>query len=345
MAEAHRLIARAESVLWPGRMPRPQVAILMPRSAELWDAKDIPIPNQISDATNNHLNNSTVDYMAEIFDLFLGLQHANIPADFLAEDDLSAEGLKPYRVLYVTEPNVPRENQQSLADWVRAGGTLATVSGAATLDRYNEPSDVLAKEVGIAAPRRERLLVANLESLATVGKGDGQCGPFTAIGVREKLAVDNPKDGTTVHAKFDDGSPAVVSRSVGKGREIHYAWLPGLSYAKSSTKKQDKLPVGFSDSIRHWIVFSTELAAVEIPVKLNRPLVESPVLVSPEGAAVTLLNWTGAPIEGLKAELRLAFAVRSIESVKHGPIHFEKSGDATTFVISLDAADILVVKP
>jgi hypothetical protein len=341
MAEAHRLIARAESVLWPGRMPKPQVAILMPRSAELWDVKNIAVPNQISDATNNHLNNSTVDYMAEIFDLFLGLQHANIPADFLAEDDLSPEGLKPYRVVYVTEPNVPRENQQALADWVRSGGTLVTVSGAATLDRYNDPADVLARAIGIAMPRRERLLVANLQSLTPVGKGDGQCGPFAAVGAREKLSA----DGVAVLAKFDDGSAAVVSRTVGKGLAIHFAWLPGLSYVKSATKTQDKLPVGYSESVRHWIVLPTELAKVDISVKLDHPLVESPVLVSPAGAAITLLNWTGAPIANLKAELHLPFTVRSIESVTQGAIHFETSGERVTFNLPLRAADILVVKP
>ncbi len=146
-------------------------------------------------------------------------------------------------------------------------------------------------------------------------------------------------------AKFDDGSPAVVRRTVGKGLAIHFAWLPGLSYAKSAAKTQDKLPVGYSDSIRHWIVLPTELARVEIPVKLAQPLVESPVLVSPAGAAVTVLNWTGAPIASLKVELHLPFAVRSIDSVTQGAIHFEKSGERVTFNLPLRAADILVVKP
>jgi len=62
-----------------GKPPRSEVAILAPRSAEVWDAKDIATPNQIQDATNNDLNRHTVDYMAEVFDLYLALQHANIP--------------------------------------------------------------------------------------------------------------------------------------------------------------------------------------------------------------------------------------------------------------------------
>jgi hypothetical protein len=32
MAEAARMIGKAEDLLWPGRRPRPQVAILAPRT-------------------------------------------------------------------------------------------------------------------------------------------------------------------------------------------------------------------------------------------------------------------------------------------------------------------------
>jgi hypothetical protein len=40
LAEAYRMIASAEEVLWPGRAPSAQVAILAPRSSEMWDEAD-----------------------------------------------------------------------------------------------------------------------------------------------------------------------------------------------------------------------------------------------------------------------------------------------------------------
>ena len=122
-----------------------------------------------SDATNTNLNGATVDYMAEVFDLYLALQHANIPVDFLEEDDLTAEGLSPYRVLYVTEPDIPAEHQRGIANWLRAGGTLVTVSGAGQYDRYHEACSILAEATGIREERRERLLVASTNSLPDVG--------------------------------------------------------------------------------------------------------------------------------------------------------------------------------
>ena len=224
MAEAHRMIGAAEDVLWPGKPPRSEVAILAPRSAEMWDAKEIAVPNQIQDATNNDLNRATVDYMAEVFDLYLALQHANIAVEFIDEDDLSPQGLKPYRVLYVTEPNIPVEGQQGIVDWVRAGGTLCRVSGAGQGDRYDEPCDVLSQATGIQEQPRSRLLVADTRALKNVGNGAGKPGPFEAVGVRSTLTA--PAD--SVAARFDDGSPAVAERAVGRGRVVHFAWMPGM---------------------------------------------------------------------------------------------------------------------
>jgi len=64
MSRVHAMLAKADDLLWPGRKPQAQVAILQPRSSEVWD------PLGVSDATNNDLNRLTVDYMAEIHDLY-----------------------------------------------------------------------------------------------------------------------------------------------------------------------------------------------------------------------------------------------------------------------------------
>jgi hypothetical protein len=110
LAHAYTLVGASEDVLWPGRRPPAQVAILSPRSSEMWDEKDVPLPAQIHDGTNT--NAGTVDYMAEVADLYLALQHANIPVDFVEEGDLSPAGLARYRIVYVTEPDIPVEDQR-----------------------------------------------------------------------------------------------------------------------------------------------------------------------------------------------------------------------------------------
>ncbi|HEX8650598.1 MAG TPA: beta-galactosidase trimerization domain-containing protein [Pyrinomonadaceae bacterium] len=341
IGEANRMIGAAEDVLWPGKQSRPQVAILMPRSSQAWDAKDIQLPTQIQDATNTNLNNDTVDYMAEVFDLYLALQHDNIPVDFVDEDDLSAKGLEAYRVLYITAPNIPTEGQDGLGEWVRGGGTLVEITGAGTYDRYNEPSRALSTLSGITEHPRERMLVASIDALKTVAKGKGSQGEFTVAGARGNIT--GAREG--VEATFEDGSAAIVQRSVGRGRVVHFAWTPGLSYVKSSTGTKDNLPVGFSDSIRRWIVYPLQLAGIQKPVTLSAPMVEAPLLLSRDGAAITLLNWRGESVSALNVTAQIPFKVKRAESVKRGRLTFKESKDGISFSLPLDAADIVMLRP
>jgi hypothetical protein len=340
MAEAHRMIGAAERWLWPGRRPKPQVAILMPRSAQVWDAKDQKIARGISDATNTQLNRETVDYLAEVFDLYLALQHANVPVDFVEEDDLTPKGLQPYRVLYVTAPNVPSEHQRGVVEWLRAGGTLVTVSGAMQADRYDEPTTIVRDTVGFAEIPRPRLLVNDTRALPQVATGMCPEGRFEAIGARGEF--DTPPDG--VVASFQDGKPAVIDKKVGQGRIVHFAWLPGLAYWKSSQRTADRLPVGFSETIRRLITRPVEEAGVLRPAATSHPMVETPLLLSDHGAAVTLLNWTGEAIPELTVTLRLPFTPKSVTSIRRGPISFTKIDQGVRLVLPLAAADILVLE-
>jgi hypothetical protein len=341
MAQAHTMIAAAEDLLWYGKRVSAGVAILAPRSAQVWDAKDIPLPNKILGAANTNMNGSTVDYMAEVFDLYLALQHANIPVDFVDEDDLSSGALKNYATLYVTEPNVPAEGLRGIMEWVKSGGTLVTVSGAGTRDRYDDPCSILSDSTGIEEVPREPLLVGNTKTLKPVAKGRGNRGEFAAVGVRGRIK----KRAGKALAIFQDGAPAVLQTAVGTGSVVHFAWLPGLSYWNSSTTTTDKLPTGFSPAIRNWIVSPTSAHKERFPVEVSVPLIEAPLLESAKGAAVTLLNWTGKPVEKLTVAVQLSFAPASVQSVRKGELPFERITGGVRFALDLGSADIVLLRP
>lgn len=187
LAEAYRVITSAEEVLWPGKTPSAEVAVLAPRNSELWDqAGESAITTQISDATNTDLNAHTVDYMAEVADLYLAFQRADIPVDFIEEDDLTPERLSRYRAVYMTEPDIPREYQEGLVSWVKGGGTLVSVSNAGSMNRYDERSDVLQTLEGATGNRRSRLLIKNLESISAVGTVARDGRRVTAWGARTR---------------------------------------------------------------------------------------------------------------------------------------------------------------
>jgi len=336
---ANEMIAAAEDLLWPGRPLLAPVAILMPRSSELWDAEGQPFPRGIQDATNDHMNNQTVDYMAEVADLYAGLQDTDIPVQFISEDDLTASGLKPYRVLYVTEPDVPLEGQRAVAAWTAAGGTLATVSGAATHDRYDEEATALGAAVGVPRPR------AIVDSIGRVGLSPATSAAGAFQAVEADAGVTEPT-GTSadVSAKFPDGSPAVATTTVELGEIIHFYWMPGLSYARLLAHAPPG-SAGSLDAARNWITFPVRSAHVQPPATASAAGVETPVLLSPKGAAVTLLNWRGAPLRSLELTLRLPFKAARVESVTRGHVPFMPVPGGITVKIPLDAVDVLMIRP
>ena len=342
LAQTNSLIGAAEDVLWPGKRPRARVAILSPKSSEMWDAKGIPIPTHISDATNTDLNRSTVDYLAEVADLYLALQHANVPVDFIDEEDLSPSGLVPYQVVYLTEPNIPEESQRELAIWIERGGTLVAISSAGAMDRYDEPSAIIPGLRGVHNPERDRVLIPNLGSVKAIGKVRANSLEAMAWGPRDTLV--NSFKGEVV-AHFDDGSPAIVRRAMSKGTVVHFTWLPGLSYMKSSSASAGKLPWNFSPVIRNWIVAPVRDAGIQLPVTASEPMVETPMLCSRSGAAVTVLNWNNDPVSNLELTIRVPFRVKSVASVIRGPLKFNPAPGTIHVSLPVASADIVVVRP
>ena len=151
------MIADVEPILWPARKPAAQIAILMPRSAEAWD-----LFNLSSTAATGYMHECCVtssmlayaaDYNAEVFGLYNALAtDEGLDVDFIDEDALSdAAALSQYKAIYVTEPNTPSLGARTLLLWAQAGGVLVTVSGAATFDEYNMPS-----QTAMASTPRER---------------------------------------------------------------------------------------------------------------------------------------------------------------------------------------------
>lgn len=327
MARVHSMIAQAEDLLLPGQKPQAQVAILQPRSSEVWDT------NGVAGAADSSFNNRTVGYMAEIYDLYRGLQQQNIPADFVAEDALTPAGLKGYKVLYVTEPDFPQEYLPALLQWVNDGGTLVSVSGAFTADRYDNPMMAFQQASGIVEAQRPRLMIGAIGRLPVTSSIDGD---WRIYGVKGKVEQFHGN----VAARFQDGTPAIIERKSGHGAFVHYAFLPGVSAYASRNPGNGQ----FSDAALKWVAFPTRQAGVQTPVSVDQLNVETPILLSDDGAAVTLLNWSGKDLSGLNVTVHVPFPVGSVSSVTSGSIPFTHLGDAVSFSIPLQGADIVVLR-
>ena len=146
MAKGHTLISAAEDLLWPGQRVPAQIAIVHPLSSFVWDEFTVsplePLRSAGKAIDPTGLFDSAVDYAIEVYGLYLALAVAmNIPVDFIDEPALEEPAIiNQYKVLIVTQPNLPNVSMHGLLSWLRAGGTLITTANAATRDEYNEPT-------------------------------------------------------------------------------------------------------------------------------------------------------------------------------------------------------------
>lgn len=334
LGRADSMIAKSENILWPGRKPQAQVAILEPRSSEVWDGLSLPPGGAVVGATNNNPNAATLDYMAEEYDEYLALEMSDIPVDFIDEDELTDATLDHYKVLYVTEPDVPNSGQRAVTRWVKAGGTLVMVPGAAQGDRYDEPAKTLTLLTGSLS--HERAYVRNalsLKQVATVG-GEPVFGE-----------PPDPPRGGTVLLTFDDHMPAITQHDVDRGHILTFSWFPGIAYAHLALGPHlELLDNAAANSLRELVLKPVRSAGVSPPVQVNIPYVESPILESPEGDAITLLNWTGRDLSSIKVRVRVPFRIRQVVSVTRGNISLQRQGDGVTFSLPLGAADIVELR-
>jgi hypothetical protein len=362
------MIARAEELLHPGKRPEHPVALLYPRSAQMWDVTGkSPLPTEqpdfagitlpgvnkrypISDATNTNMTRSTVDYFAELYGVYMALQHQNIPATFIDEDDLTPKGLGKIKVLYITTPNLPSESVPAIIDWIKQGGTLVTTVGAGTADRYNDPMSGLRAGLGLPNNEGPRELVWDIQSMPRADLVN--LSPDTqvpAIGRR----ISNPgpaaeKANAEPAPTFEQGKgTAQISVEHGKGKAVHFPWLPGISYLRTGKDfdKRDKFPEAFSEPLAKLISRPiTQAIAHPHWAEVSQTLVETPTLYSDKGAAVTLLNWNNQPIEQLTVTCRPGFVPSRVESVTHGALKTQTSPDgAISFQLPLEAADIVLI--
>ena len=338
------IVGRAEDLLFPGRLLPPEVALLMPQSAQLWDLEEQRVATGLMDVTNTDLFRSHMAYMSETYGIHLALQHAAIPIQVVDEETCAGKALNRYKVVFVTAPDLPQETVSGLLRWVRAGGTLALTAGSGLFDRYHQPLEDLQKAAASAPDRAVRPLLTRLQAVKSGGLVTSETDTAPYYGKRERLTIGDAR----VHATFEDGSPAVTERALGQGRILRYALFPGLCYRRSATQETNGLPAGFDALWRELLLQPVRAAGVVAPVILNRSLIEAPALTSAAGTAVTLLNWSGEPQRDLQVDVRTVDRPVRVVSARSGPLPFQVRQESlgnyrliTRF--TLDLADVDVV--
>ena len=195
--------------------------------------------------------------------IYYALKHAQVPVDFLSEDDVIEGRAKDYSLIYVTQQHVHSKCIDALQGWCEAGGTVVAMCGGGYLNEFQKENPATAKLYGATGtkintdpnlvpkhllkenqpfltkhdlPRYEPMDVANW-NFAGLSKKDPDPNPspnhvfnVPVMVWKQPLTVG---DGTVI-GKFKDGSPAVVKKSHAKGTTILFGFFPGQAYLKGA---------------------------------------------------------------------------------------------------------------
>lgn len=289
--------------------------------------------------------------------LYIAIRNQQVPLDFLVDADAQDGTLKKYKALYLTDRHITRQSTAALISWVKQGGTLFLTAGAGMRDELDQKNSPLMELAGIqdemlVEPKdaQVKFIKQDLpfaEPIDSVHFENGKTIPV--IGVKSQSKT----QGVNVEAKFKDGSPAVFSKTAGKGKVIYCGFLPGLSYFKPAIPKKpfDRganenamvhfLPMDF-DSESGKLIGSAVHSLVK-PVNCSNSLVESTIIDSPHGLAISLVNWSSKPIVNLQVELN--FQVKGQVTLASGKkVAVKRDGVKTLLQLDLQVADTLICR-
>jgi hypothetical protein len=219
--------------------------------------------------------------------LYYALRHAQIPVDFLSEDDVIDGRAKNYKLIYVTQQYLHSKCLAALQKWCTAGGTVVAMAGGGFFNEFQKENPETARFYGATGAKitTDPTLVSRYllkENVPFLSKHDlPRYEPLDTVewclrGVPKEPAP-NPHethifnvpviawkqpltitDGMLL-GKFKDGSAAVVGKKHGAGRAILFGFLPGQAYLKSGLPVRPVDRSAAADGFAHYLPTSMSL--------------------------------------------------------------------------------------
>ena len=289
---------------------------------------------------------------------YYALRHAQVPVDFITEDDL-IEGLcKDYQVIYLTQQYLHSNAIKALTKWTEAGGTVVALCGGGFLDEFGKANPAANALYGVKSQEMYKdaklpMVLAKQDlplykplDLVKLGSTEAP-----VLVWKQTLTAGAGK----VLAMYKNGSPAVVEKAHGKGKAVLFGFFPGMAYERSGLpiRPADRgstdagfahfLPTAMDVELRRGFIDSQLAAGFVRPVDCSEPLVETTCIDSKGKLAVPLINSTGKTIDSLTVRINGLAGAKSIRSVERGALKAETKDGATVVTLRLDVADMLLI--
>jgi hypothetical protein len=303
--------------------------------------------------------------------LYTALKHSYLPVDVICEQDIVEDDLlKNYDLLYVSDPQVRDDVQRKIAGWVKAGGKLWACVGAAGWNEYNQPSTVLNDVFGVgkretriqqggltwstgpwgaAASKFNYRQVGTLKASSPLFDGDVE---LPAWGMK----LDCTPTTAQVLGTYEDGMPAVLLNTYGKGQALLVGALVGEGYMRQhypADKPCGKTGWAFELGTPARQLAGGLTGGIVRPVTLSLPGIYTSVMDSPQGTLVFLNNATLATEDKdfsnalrstVTVRVPVAGKIKSVESAKLGQVKFEMKGGEAIFTLPLPNTDVILLR-
>jgi hypothetical protein len=316
--------------------------------------------------------------------LYIAILNRQLPLDFIVEPDALDGTLNQYKLLYLADRHVSQAASKKIAEWVRNGGRLFATAGAGMFDEYNRSNTVLRELMGLEkveivtppgieivrgkedlpfAKPVEKVTWTALNPTLSLKRTDGEPGfapsnplvmPFPVFGSYCRVQRNTAGNAISVVGVFSDKSPAIYFQRAGRGQVLYCAFLPGLSYFKPAIPLRPADRGAPDDSMANFIPtqFDANVGAligsiadtVSSAVKTSEPLVETTIIESKAGTAITFTNWSGGPVKGLKVTVHIPVPTGQASLSTGNPVQAERNGQQMVFTFDLEIADTLILR-
>lgn len=313
--------------------------------------------------------------------LYYALRHAQVPVDFLTEDDVIDGLAKDYALIYVTQRWLHSNAVKALRQWATKGGTVVAMAGGGFLNEFGQPNpeantlygvksqsltddpnlDKWAPRKDPANPKSDRFTFLTKQDLplyepfdqATWGEGAAKVNAGLMIWKQSLVPADGKVVGT-----FANGKPAAIEKQHGKGKAVLFGFLPGQAYLKSGLLIRPADRGAVDESFTHFLPTDMDkklraaLVDAFLPTDFVRPVICSEDLVETtcidtakpkKRLAVPLMNYTGKPIAELTVLLNGLKKARQVSSVERGKLKYTKQDGNIVVTLPLGITDMLLI--
>ncbi|MGH9309784.1 MAG: beta-galactosidase [Vicinamibacterales bacterium] len=277
-------------------------------------------------------------------DSLLGIHRAlfphNVPIDYVHIDHLAGDKLRQYKLVYFPYPlMLPEAAGPILADYVRGGGTLVTEARLAwNNDRGYASERIPGLGLWEVVGARERA-IETAPGGRTKIRWTGEDLPGFAAGAMlparwYKETLEPVSAQARVVAEFEDGSPAAVMSTSGKGRTLMLGSYVSAAAQSTPTPEAERFFVG----LLRW-------AGVALPFEIttNAPL-EARYLESDGTTLVFLLNHGTSPVRGTVTMRRPPGGYVATDLVENRPVSLGVAGAGLSVAVDLAPAGVQVLR-